>query len=113
MYRSHSFQRWHSSATAKSKPISGPRAPNSAELGARGPDIGFDFAVAEECHRWNECDLYTDVYGDYVLDIEYFDDLRGTVEEICADANQPPLTVIRDRDLTTPDNPGYEYKVCV
>ena len=85
---------------------------NSAEFGARGPDIGFDFAVAEECHRWNECDLYTDVYGEHVIDIEYFDDLRGTVEEICADPNQPPLTVIRDRDLTTPDNPDYEYQVC-
>ena len=46
------------------------------ELGRRGPaDIGFDFAVAEECRRFDECTAYTDVYGDYVIDIRYIDDL--------------------------------------
>jgi hypothetical protein len=85
---------------------------NSAELGARSPEIGFDFAVAEECQRWNECDLYTDVFGDYVIDIEYFDDLGGSLEEICADPDQPALTVFRDRDLTMPDNPAYRYESC-
>lgn len=36
---------------------------NTAELGARGRDqIGFDFAVAEECDQFSECSSYTDIY---------------------------------------------------
>ena len=31
---------------------------NWVELGERGPRIGFDFAVAEECGRWRECAGY-------------------------------------------------------
>ncbi len=31
----------------------------------------FDFAVAEECGRWRECDSYESSYGDHVLAIEY------------------------------------------
>ena len=85
---------------------------NSAEFGARGPEIGFSFAVAEECHRWDECALYTDVYGDAVLDIEYTDDLRGTAEEVCADPQLPSRTIIRDRDLTQPDNAAYFFEAC-
>ena len=85
---------------------------NSAEFGERGPEIGFSFAVTEECHRWDECALYTDVYGDAVLDIEYTDDLRGTVDEVCADSQLPSRTIIRDRDLTTPDDSDYFFTVC-
>ena len=85
---------------------------NSAELSANGPAIGFDFAVAEECHRWDECAAYTEVYGDNVVDIEYFDDLRGSVADVCADENTPALTVVRDRNLTTPESADYRYEVC-
>jgi len=85
---------------------------NSAELSANGPSIGFDFAVAEECHRWDECPAYTEVYGQYVIDIEYFDDLRGSVADVCADENTPALTVVRDRNLTTPESADYRYEAC-
>src|SRR5262249_28681423 len=33
--------------------------------------IGFDFAIAEECGRWNECQGYRNVYGNHVIAIEY------------------------------------------
>jgi hypothetical protein len=36
-----------------------------------GSRIGFDFAVAEECGRWRECDAYEDHYGRRVLVVEY------------------------------------------
>jgi len=85
---------------------------NSAELSANGPAIGFDFAVAEECHRWDECGAYTEVYGNHVVDIEYFDDLRGAVADVCADENTPTLTVVRDRNLATPESAEYRYEVC-
>jgi len=86
---------------------------NAAELGARGrDDAGFDFAVAEECHRFDECALYSDVYGDGVLDIEYTDDLRGDFADVCADPQVPASTILRDRDLTVPGDPDYHFEAC-
>ena len=87
---------------------------NAAEYAEQGKsDIGFDFAITEECYRWDECSAYTDVYDDSVYNIEYFDDLRGTVEEACADeGNLPPRTIFRDRDLVTPDDPAYRLEFC-
>jgi hypothetical protein len=66
---------------------------NTTELGARGRDqVHFDFAVAEECYRYNECGATTKVYGARVLDIEYTDDLRGTFAHDCAATSIPPMT---------------------
>jgi hypothetical protein len=86
---------------------------NTAELEARGRDeIGFDFAVVEECDRWDECGAFTDVYGDAVLDIEYTDDLRGSFDDVCAREDTPASTVLRDRDLVPADDPAYVYEHC-
>jgi hypothetical protein len=86
---------------------------NSPDLGTRGRgEAGFDFAVAEECHRWDECARYTEVYGSAVLDIEYTDDLRGTWPEVCADPRVPVSTILRDRDLVTPGSAGYAFDRC-
>jgi hypothetical protein len=86
---------------------------NAAELGTRGRDgVGFDFAVAEECHRFDECALYTDVYGAHVLDIEYTDDLRGDFADVCADPQIPHSTILRDRDLALPGDAGYTFRAC-
>ena len=86
---------------------------NAAELAARGRDeVGFDFAVAEECHRWDECDAYTDVYDEAVLDVEYADDLRSAFADVCADPGRPFSTVLRDRDLVLPGDPAYVFERC-
>ena len=86
---------------------------NTAELGTRGRDVaGFDLVVAEECQRWDECAAYTDVYGTAVLDIEYADDLRGSLEQVCADPQTPVSTILRDRDLVPAGNPAYVYQHC-
>ncbi len=86
---------------------------NTPELAERGrTDIGFDFAVAEECRRFDECADYTGVYGDYVIDIEYTDDLGATVAQVCADPQLPRSSVIRDRVLSTPGSPGYHLERC-
>ncbi|WP_258724489.1 endo alpha-1,4 polygalactosaminidase [Cellulomonas sp. NS3] len=86
---------------------------NAADLTRRGHDeVGFDFAVAEECHRWDECAAYTDVYGDQVIDVEYADDLRGTFAEVCADPQTPFSTVLRDHDLTTPASRAHVFEAC-
>jgi hypothetical protein len=89
---------------------------NTADLGTRGRDeIGYDFAITEECDRFDECAAYTDVYGGLVFDVEYTDDLRGTAAEVCArvDALDPaPSTIVRDRDLVPADDPAYAYTAC-
>jgi hypothetical protein len=86
---------------------------NSAELGERGRDeAGFDFAVTEECAQFDECDVYTDVYGDAVIAIEYTDALDRPFKEICADTATPEMTVLRDRDLVTPDSDDYVFERC-
>jgi hypothetical protein len=36
-----------------------------------GREVGFDFAIAEECARWHECGSYVDHYGRHVLAVEY------------------------------------------
>jgi hypothetical protein len=69
---------------------------NWVELGERGPRLGFDFAIAEECGRWRECQGYVDTYGSGVLMVEYRDaDLAWT----CARFGDHPV-VRRDLALT-------------
>jgi hypothetical protein len=86
---------------------------NTPELGSRGrDDIHFDFAVAEECYRYDECASYTRVYGARVLDIEYTDDLRGTFASACASKSIPAMTILRDVDLVTPSSKHYVYQSC-
>lgn len=46
---------------------------NWAELSSRGPGLGFDFAIAEECARYRECGSYADAYADRVYVVEYRD----------------------------------------
>lgn len=86
---------------------------NTAELGERGRDeVGFDFAVVEECDQFSECAEFTDVYGVAVIDIEYTDALRRPFDEVCADPATPAATVLRDRGLAAPGDPAYEYTAC-
>jgi hypothetical protein len=86
---------------------------NSAELGTRGRDeAGFVFAVSEECAAFDECSAYTDVYGDNVIDIEYTDEVDVDFDELCADPERIPLTILRDRNLVTPNDPDYVYEAC-
>lgn len=86
---------------------------NAAEMSSElRRSVGFDFAVAEECHRFDECAAYTDVYGSSVIDIEYADDLRGTFADVCADPATPASVVLRDRDLRPEGEAGYVFERC-
>lgn len=75
-------------------------------------EAGFDFAVTEECAVFEECDVYAEVYGEHVIDIEYSDELPRSFAEMCADAESPASMVLRDRDLVTPDDPAYVFETC-
>lgn len=81
---------------------------NAAELVPRRAELGTDFAITEECNRYNECDKYTDGYGDHVIVIEYReqDFAKGCAE-------YPNLSIVlRDLELVTPDHADYVYDGC-
>ena len=78
-------------------------------------DLGFDFAVVEECGVYSECAAYTDVYGPHVLQIEYPDSLAEadmSFADVCADPARAPLTILRDRDLVAPSSDAHIYGTC-
>ena len=59
--------------------------------------MGYDFAIAEECGRYRECDAYRSHYGAAVLAVEY------RSRDLAADCRRYGDTlsvVLRDRDLT-------------
>ncbi|WP_235436796.1 endo alpha-1,4 polygalactosaminidase [Arthrobacter sp. RIT-PI-e] len=83
---------------------------NAAEESAALQDAGFDFAVAEQCVEFEECDAYTDVYGEAVLAVEYPEE--SGLPDPCAVDGRPASTVLRDLELVTPADPGYLYRAC-
>ena len=85
---------------------------NAAEATTEGRELGFDFAVTEECAAYDECGSYTGVYGEQVLQIEYTDNLPDGFDAVCADPDRAPLTILRDRDLLSPDDEAYAYDQC-
>jgi len=81
---------------------------NSAELVERRAELGTDFAVAEECNRYDECDVYTGGYGQHVLVIEY---RRQDFDAGCAAF--PGLSIVlRDLELVPAGTSGYVFDDC-
>jgi hypothetical protein len=81
---------------------------NSAELVSQRAKLGTDFAIAEECNRYDECDVYTKAYGDMVFVIEY---RKADFNKGCK--NFPNLSmVLRDVNLTTPSGSSYVFEGC-
>ncbi|MGK9230651.1 endo alpha-1,4 polygalactosaminidase [Inquilinus limosus] len=96
---------------------------NAAELAPIGiSQIGFDFAIAEECQVWSECEAYTDVYGNQVYEIEYNDNDRDAdgnpVDPIeffnaaCTARGSKISIIYRDRDVVPAGDEDYEYRWC-
>ncbi|HEY0448675.1 endo alpha-1,4 polygalactosaminidase [Actinophytocola sp.] len=82
---------------------------NAPDIAAEAHAAGFDFAIAEECGRYDECAGYTGVYGDAVLVIEY---RREDFATTCAGFGDRLSVVLRDVALTTPDAPEHTYDAC-
>ena len=82
---------------------------NAAGQTALGKATGFDFAVAEECGRYKECNAYTGDYGDQVYVIEYrLQDFKYSCQRW---GNQLSI-ILRDRNVTAPGSKNYVYKAC-
>jgi hypothetical protein len=84
---------------------------NTVELTRRQArrQVRFDFAIAEECARWDECEDYRDVYGDRVIAIEY---RRADFEKACAEVGARISVVLRDVGVTRPGSGSYVYDSC-
>jgi hypothetical protein len=82
---------------------------NTTGLEGRGKAAGLNFAIAEECGRWTECDAYTDVYGANVIDIEYTD---SAFKKACTAVGASISVVRRDVKVTAPGSSTYQYGAC-
>lgn len=81
---------------------------NASELVDERIEMGTDFAVAEECNRYDECDDFRAGYGDDVLVVEY---RKVDFDEGCS--RYPQLSIVlRDVDLVAPNDPDYAYDGC-
>ncbi len=81
---------------------------NSTELLGDAVAMGTDFAVAEECNRWNECADYVSVYGNLVFVIEY---RKQDFDAGCANFEELSI-VLRDLAVSTPSSGSYVYDGC-
>lgn len=81
---------------------------NSAEVVSRRAELFTDFAIVEECNRYDECDAFTREYSDQVFIIEY---RARDFAEGCRD--YPQLSIIhRDLDLVPVGASGHRYDGC-
>lgn len=71
--------------------------------------VGFDFAVVEDCAAFDECEASMAVFGNLVLDVEYD---RVAFEAACAQVGHRISVVRRDIAVTTPDEPQYVFDTC-
>ncbi|MFD3912173.1 endo alpha-1,4 polygalactosaminidase [Streptomyces sp. NPDC058603] len=82
---------------------------NAAEMTGVRNEIGFDFAVAEECARYEECDAYAEAFDDRVLVVEY---RRADLTAACREWGDRLSVVLRDRDVVPAGEPGHVNARC-
>ncbi|MEU2558859.1 endo alpha-1,4 polygalactosaminidase [Streptomyces longispororuber] len=72
-------------------------------------DLGFDFAVVEECGQYDECGPYVKAYDGRVFDIEYENE---GYEAACRRWHGKLSVILRDRDVRPAGEDGYVYRRC-
>ncbi|GAB6901787.1 endo alpha-1,4 polygalactosaminidase [Kineosporia succinea] len=86
---------------------------NTSEITeAEATTAGFDFAVAEECQVYSECDSYTDIYDDLVYEVEYTDNGKSAYTKACAAQGKDISVILRDRDVVPSGDKAYHYENC-
>lgn len=91
---------------------------NTAEIEGEGKAVaGFDFAVVEGCQEWStstydECAIYSNVYGNNMIEIEYTDAGIANWNKACTARGSKISVLYRDRDLVTPSSRDYVYQEC-
>jgi hypothetical protein len=83
---------------------------NDAELSTANAKLaGFDFAVAEQCADYDECQSYTATYGNHVIVIEYS---KSKFTKACTAYGSTLSIVLRDVDVTAPGSGTYVDQNC-
>ncbi|GGZ98485.1 hypothetical protein GCM10010371_67650 [Streptomyces subrutilus] len=82
---------------------------NTAEMLPDRTKIGFDFAVAEECGRYDECGDFAKAYANRVFVIEYE---SGGYDRACSAWGSKLAIVQRDLDVSAAGTDGYRYRAC-
>lgn len=82
---------------------------NTTELLGRARQIGFDFAVAEQCGQYGECGQYAAAFANHVVDVEYDD--QGFAAA-CQGWGKRIAVVRRDQGVSAAGSTGYVYKSC-
>jgi hypothetical protein len=82
---------------------------NAVEIGQQARELGFDFAITERCGQYDECGGYTEVYGPYVLQVEYD---RAVFDAACAERGHTDVIVLRDVLLSPAGTPGHVFEAC-
>lgn len=86
---------------------------NTAELSKRQVrNVGFDFAVVEDCQVWSECGQYRKAHGAHVIEVEYADEGRANFRKACRKRGDVWSIVYRDRDLRPRGAKGYTRAFC-
>ena len=95
------------------RPGSRSRQKNAVEISHAGrTEVGFDFAIAEECAVYRECSGYTAAYGRHVIEVEYTDNPRSAYARACRARGGEISIILRDRDVRPPSSPAYRYQHC-
>ncbi|MFC5902625.1 endo alpha-1,4 polygalactosaminidase [Streptomyces zhihengii] len=82
---------------------------NTAELLPARARTGFDFAVAEECARYDECGDFAAAYDGRVFDVEY---REPDFTAGCRTWGARVSMTLRDLDVLPAGEPGYVHRVC-
>ncbi|MFF2809056.1 endo alpha-1,4 polygalactosaminidase [Streptomyces sp. NPDC058000] len=82
---------------------------NTSDLLPERRRTGFDFAVTEECARYQECSDYAETYDDRVFDIEY---RRSDFDIACHAWGDRLSLTLRDRNVGRPGEHGYVRRAC-
>ncbi|KAF5329139.1 hypothetical protein D9758_017158 [Tetrapyrgos nigripes] len=91
---------------------------NSGSIAAQAKsEAEFDFAVVEQCEEFEECDVYEKVYGDAMLEIEYFNedlDKDGLTnwEDACRERGSRISVIFRDVEVVKKGEKDYVYQEC-
>jgi hypothetical protein len=89
-------------------------------------DVGFDFALVEECQLTSECAALIAYYGpERVLEVEYWYDTPDTSSGVtveafnkdhfvaaCTDHGESTRIVLRNRDVRSADKSGFVFELC-
>lgn len=72
-------------------------------------EIGFSFAVVEECGEFDECQSFVDTYGSQVLSVEY---TETGFTAACAGIGETAPVILRDLSLSVPTDEDYVFRTC-